>query len=101
MLANAPQEHINLLASYGNHIGLAFQVVDDILDEESTTETLGKNAGSDREKGKATFPAICGIKQSKLYAQELIEKAHSDIAFLGEKKTILSKLADYIRLRVS
>ena len=101
LLANAPSETLEKLTSYGNHIGLAFQVVDDILDEESTTETLGKDVGSDRKKGKATFPAVCGIEDSKKYAKELIEKAHADIVFLEEKGTILYQLADYIRLRVS
>ena len=101
MLANASSDYIEKISSYGNHIGLAFQVVDDILDEESTTETLGKDARSDRERGKATFPAICGIDESKKYAKELIDKAHDDIRFLGEKGAMLSLLADYIRERVS
>lgn len=101
MLAMASDETIEKLTSYGNKIGLAFQVVDDILDEISTTETLGKDVGSDCEKGKATFPAICGIEKSKLYAKELICKAQGDIAFLGEKGKILNDLAEYIRVRVS
>ena len=101
MLANAPTDDIKKLSSYGNHIGLAFQVVDDILDEESTTETLGKDVGSDRAKGKATFPAVYGIEESKKYATELIDKAHADIGFLGKKGKILYELADYIRVRVS
>lgn len=101
LLANASPDDIKKLSSYGNHIGLAFQVVDDILDEESTTETLGKDAGSDRAKGKATFPAVYGIEESKKYAKELIDKAHADIGFLGNKGKILYELADYIRVRVS
>ncbi len=101
LLANASSETLAKLTSYGNHIGLAFQVVDDVLDEESTTETLGKDVGSDRKKGKATFPAVCGIDESKHYAKELIQKAHADIAFLNEKGTILYQLAEYIRIRVS
>lgn len=100
-LANASSDQIEKLTSYGNNIGLAFQVVDDILDEVSTTETLGKDVGSDREKGKATFPSICGLESSKLYALELVKNAHKDIAFLGEKGNILNQLADYIRVRVS
>lgn len=101
MLANAASDYTEKISSYGNHIGLAFQVIDDILDEESTTETLGKDARSDRERGKATFPSICGIDESKKYAKELIEQAHEDIRFLGNKGTMLSLLADYIRERVS
>jgi geranylgeranyl diphosphate synthase, type II len=101
MLANAPAQALEKLSTYGNLIGLAFQVVDDILDEESTTETLGKDAGSDREKGKATFPAVIGMQQSKQYADDLIRKAIESIAFLDEKGTILRELAQYIRDRIS
>jgi len=61
LLAGASGDSLEKLTSYGNNIGLAFQVVDDILDEESTTEQLGKDAGSDREKGKATYPSIIGM----------------------------------------
>lgn len=100
MLANAPAATLKRLSSYGAHVGLAFQVVDDILDEESTTEQLGKDAGSDREKGKATFPAICGMEESKRYAKMLIRKAVNDITFLGEKGKMLRELAEYIRVRI-
>ena len=101
LLANAPSDALDKLTSYGNHVGLAFQVVDDILDEESTTEQLGKDAGSDREKGKATFPAICGMEESRDYARRLIDRAWDDIAFLGEKGQILHDLAEYIITRIS
>ncbi len=101
LLAGADASTQKKLASYGNNIGLLFQVIDDILDEESTTEVLGKDAGSDREKGKATFPSVYGIKESKKYADTLLEKALKDIAFLGDKAAILSDLAEFIRVRVS
>jgi geranylgeranyl diphosphate synthase type II len=101
LLANAPVQTIEKLSSYGSNVGLAFQVIDDILDEESTTETLGKNAGSDRDKGKATFPAVVGMEESKRCARELIENAWKDIEFLGDKGTILKELAEYIRVRIS
>ncbi|MFP4163310.1 MAG: polyprenyl synthetase family protein [Chitinispirillaceae bacterium] len=101
LLADASPKALQKLTSYGNSVGLAFQVIDDILDEESTTETLGKDAGSDRAKGKATFPAVVGMTESKKYAQELIENAWSEIEFLGEKGKILKILAEYIRVRIS
>ena len=101
MLADSSADTINKLSSFGNHIGLAFQVVDDILDEESTTETLGKDVGSDRAKGKATFPVVHGLENSKKYAKELIDRAHEDIKFLGNKGKNLYELSDYIRIRVS
>jgi geranylgeranyl diphosphate synthase type II len=100
MLADARAASIEKLSSYGNNIGLAFQVVDDILDEEGTTEQLGKDAGSDREKGKATYPAVIGIDASKRYAKELIESACADVAFLGEKSRILRDIAEFIRVRI-
>ncbi|HLV30190.1 MAG TPA: farnesyl diphosphate synthase [Chitinispirillaceae bacterium] len=101
MLANASEPDLQKFTSFGNKIGLAFQVVDDILDEESTTEQLGKDAGSDRERGKATFPAVVGIEESKRYARKLIDGAWNDIAFLNEKGKILHDLAEYIITRIS
>ncbi|MBN1981078.1 MAG: polyprenyl synthetase family protein, partial [Chitinivibrionales bacterium] len=100
MLAHASMETVERLSSYGNHVGLAFQVIDDILDEESSVEVMGKMAGSDRKKGKATFPSVVGMDESKRYAKELIERAHADIAFLADKGAILRELADYIRTRM-
>jgi geranylgeranyl diphosphate synthase, type II len=100
MLANAPGECLEKLSLYGTNIGLAFQVVDDILDEEGTTEQLGKDAGSDKERGKATFPSVVGIAESKRYAEELIRKAWDNLAFLGEKGRLLHDLAEYIRVRM-
>ncbi|MCX7727549.1 MAG: polyprenyl synthetase family protein [Chitinispirillaceae bacterium] len=100
ILANASSDILEKLTSFGSYIGLAFQVVDDILDEESTTEQLGKDAGSDREKGKATFPAICGMEESKRYAKYLFNKACEEIKFLGEKGNTLYQLADFIVTRI-
>jgi geranylgeranyl diphosphate synthase type II len=101
MLANAPQDTIGALSAYGDGVGLAFQVVDDILDEEGTTEQIGKDAGSDREKGKVTFPSVVGMAESKKYAKELIDKAKKEIAGLGDKAAMLGELAEFIRVRIS
>lgn len=101
ILADASSTTLDALSSYGMRIGLAFQVVDDILDEEGTTEQLGKDAGSDRERGKATFPAVSGMEESKQYARRLVEAATDDIAFLGDKGAVLTALAEYIRTRIS
>ena len=89
------------LSAYADYVGLAFQVVDDILDEEGTTEQLGKDAGSDREKGKVTFPSVCGMAESKRYAQDLIQKACNEIQYLDDKADVLSQLASYFRTRIS
>lgn len=101
LLANAPREHVNHLARYGNLIGLAFQVVDDILDEEGTTSQLGKDAGSDRERGKATFPAVCGLEESKKYAKQLINDACAELDFLGDRGEMLKAIALFIETRLS
>ena len=101
MLAGASDEAMKKLTSYGNNVGLAFQVVDDILDEESTTEQLGKEAGKDRERGKATYPSVCGLEESKRYARELTNLAWNDISFLGSKGKILHDMAEYIITRIS
>lgn len=101
MLANASQDVLEKLTSFGKRVGLAFQVADDILDEESTTEQLGKDAGSDRENGKATYPSVCGLEQSKKIAQQLIDQACSDIEFLGERGELLNDLARYVINRIS
>ena len=101
LLTNASEPALAALTAYGNYVGLAFQVVDDILDEESTTEQLGKDAGSDRENGKATFPFVCGMQQSKQYAEELVANACRELGIFGSKAATLSALAQFIRTRVS
>lgn len=101
LLADASEATLQKLTSYGNNIGLAFQVVDDVLDEECTTEQLGKDAGSDREKGKATYPALCGMAESKKIARDLIEQAWNDIKFLDTKGAILHELAEYVITRIN
>jgi geranylgeranyl diphosphate synthase type II len=100
LLANADRDTVERLSDYGTRIGLAFQVVDDILDEEGTTDQLGKDAGSDRNRGKATFPAVIGIEQSKQYAATLISEACESVRPFGSNAAMLIKLADFIRTRI-
>ena len=101
LLADASAKELDNLSAYGDYVGLAFQVVDDILDEEGTTEQLGKDAGSDKERGKVTFPSVCGMAESKRYAQELIGKACAQIEYLGNRAVILKALAEFFRTRIS
>jgi geranylgeranyl diphosphate synthase type II len=101
LFAEASEREMENLSAYGDYVGLAFQVVDDILDEEGTTEQLGKDAGSDKERGKVTFPSVCGIAESKRYAQDLIHKACAQIDFLGDRAIILKSLAEFFRTRIS
>jgi geranylgeranyl diphosphate synthase, type II len=99
-LAGADDDVINGFGAFGNKIGLAFQIVDDILDLEQTTEALGKDAGSDLAKGKATYPAVVGIVASKNEARQLVEDAKSELRKLSIQSGILEMIADYIITRV-
>ncbi|MBF0431815.1 MAG: polyprenyl synthetase family protein [Fibrobacteria bacterium] len=101
LLADADDETIAILSAYGQKIGLAFQVVDDILDLEQTTEELGKDAGSDELKNKATYPAVLGMQKSKDCAQELKAQAIQKLEPLSGDTTILKELADFIVNRVN
>lgn len=82
---------IDALGRYGSHVGLAFQIADDVLNETGTAEQLGKAAGSDRERGKATYPALIGLDASRRKALDLadagiacLEKMPGDVDFLRD-----------------
>lgn len=100
-LAGASEKEIGALLIYGRNIGLAFQVVDDILDIESTTEELGKNVGSDIEKGKATYPALIGIEKSREKAQELYSNSIKALESLSIDSENLKSIAEFIITRVN
>ncbi len=94
--AGADKKQIKSLIEYGNRIGLAFQIVDDLLNVTATTEQLGKSAGSDAEQGKATYPGFFGIDQTKQKAQEAVEEAKKALVDFGPDAEPLRDLADYI-----
>jgi geranylgeranyl diphosphate synthase, type II len=75
IIGGADDQLVAQIRAYGEHIGLAFQVADDILNETSTAEELGKSAGSDREREKATYPALFGLEESKRMASDLSRMA--------------------------
>ena len=100
MLAGADEKSIAAIRSYGRSIGLAFQIVDDILDIVSTTEELGKDAGSDIEKGKATYPSIVGLEKSRERAKELYEESIRALDALPYDTQILRAIAAFIITRV-
>jgi geranylgeranyl diphosphate synthase type II len=85
----------------GQRLGLAFQVVDDILDVEGSLEALGKTAGSDARKQKATYPALHGLETSRREARRLIEEAKSRLAVFGDRATPIRALADFVVERKS
>jgi geranylgeranyl diphosphate synthase type II len=86
---------------FGENIGWAFQVVDDILDVEESSEALGKTAGKDQHQKKATYPALFGLDRSRQFAAELVDKALSELAPYGEKAAALRQLAEFLIARRS
>ena len=100
MLAGADDKSIEAIRNYGRSIGLAFQIVDDILDIVSTTEELGKDAGSDIEKGKATYPSIVGLENSRTKAKELYNESLKALDSLKCDTSILRSIAAFIITRV-
>ena len=95
-VAGATEKQLATLKKYGECIGLAFQITDDILDVEGTTAELGKPAKSDIENKKATYPAILGIEKSKKLAKELINSAYSTLAEFNASADPLREIARYI-----
>ncbi|HWQ69691.1 MAG TPA: farnesyl diphosphate synthase [Patescibacteria group bacterium] len=99
ILASAGPEQMEALTRYGERIGLAFQVVDDILDLEGSLEALGKQAGSDLRKKKATFPALLGIEESRRWAHRLVSEAKQSLVIFGERGVALGAIADFVVMR--
>ena len=87
------------LEAYAHRVGLAFQVVDDVLDAEASTATLGKTAGKDSKQGKPTYVSAMGAARARAFAEELREGAHAALGPLGERARRLRQLADFIVLR--
>jgi geranylgeranyl diphosphate synthase, type II len=87
------------LSRFGEAIGWAFQVVDDLLDVEESSTALGKTAGKDQAQKKATYPALFGIEKSRAFAQDLAARAHRELDCYGDRATRLRQLADYLVLR--
>jgi geranylgeranyl diphosphate synthase type II len=94
--AGADAHQIHRLSSYGEHCGLAFQIVDDILDVEQSSEELGKTAGKDARQQKITFPAVYGLAESKRMAEQQRLMAHEALEPFGDRGQRLRDLADMI-----
>ena len=92
-------EQVEALARYGRAIGLAFQIADDILDIEGSTEVLGKTAGSDVVRGKVTYPAAAGLEGSREAARTLVNQALAALEGFDGKANLLRALASYIIAR--
>ncbi|PSN15966.1 farnesyl-diphosphate synthase, partial [filamentous cyanobacterium CCP5] len=99
ILAGAATDLVDRLARYAQAIGLAFQIVDDILDVTATSEELGKSAGKDLRAQKATYPSLWGLEESRQRAHELVESAKAELEGFGALSLPLRTIADYIVIR--
>ncbi len=96
MSANCNSAQLYSLSDFGYHVGLAFQVIDDILDVTQTSEKLGKTAGKDAQAQKATYPAIVGLKRSESIAQRLTQRAFAALKSFDGHAAALDALAHYL-----
>ena len=96
IIGGASEEEIKVCESYAEKIGLAFQIVDDILDVTSTTEVLGKSAGKDEKSNKATYVRFMGVENARKEAEKLIADAKELVSRFGDRSWPLVQLSDYI-----
>ncbi len=99
LLAGTTPKKLNALSRYGRSAGLAFQIVDDILNEIGDSKTLGKKSGSDKARGKMTYPAVMGLERSKREVERLTQDAISALKPLGAKAHYLEALARFMAER--
>jgi geranylgeranyl diphosphate synthase type II len=99
--AGADDDRLQALSCFGEHIGLAFQIVDDVLDVEQPSEALGKTAGKDARQGKITFPAVYGLERSRQMAEQERLAARLALQSFDERGERLRQLADFIVRRTA
>jgi geranylgeranyl diphosphate synthase type II len=101
VVGGGDEDEVSELRKFGDEIGLAFQIVDDLLDVVGTTETLGKSAGKDAKAGKATYPAVHGMEEARRRARELRERALPRLERFGDGGKPLAILAERVVSRSS
>jgi len=99
MSANCNERELAALTSFGYNVGLAFQVIDDILDVTQTTEKLGKTAGKDVKSVKATYPRLLGLQRSRKIAEDLTGKAFAALKVFDKRAAALRGLAEFLLRR--
>jgi len=99
LAGGASDEDVERLRRFGEAIGWAFQVVDDILDVEESSAALGKTAGKDQSQKKATYPALFGIEKSRAFARELAARADRELTCYGKRAERLRAIAEYLVVR--
>ena len=96
LLGGASGKQLAAVTRYGEAVGLAFQIADDILDIEGTTEEIGKDSGSDQARGKATYPAVIGVAAAKEAAHGMMDEALRSLKIFGTEADPLREIARYI-----
>jgi geranylgeranyl diphosphate synthase type II len=99
IVAGATREQLSALKTYGQNLGLAFQITDDLLDVSGTQADVGKRIAKDADRGKATYPQLLGIEESRVRAAELVEEACAAVAIFGDAAQPLVELATFVRDR--
>jgi geranylgeranyl diphosphate synthase type II len=99
LVGGGNRQEVTLLTNFGEKFGLAFQITDDILDVEGDSLEMGKAAGADAKRQKATYPALLGPEKAKTWAQKIVDAAVADIEPLGERAAPLRELARYLLVR--
>lgn len=94
--AGAGEDEFHALSQYGGHVGLAFQIIDDVLDVEASSEALGKTAGKDEAQRKITFPAVYGLERSRQMAEEERLAARAALRMFDDRADRLRQIADFI-----
>ena len=94
--ADATERELAALSEYGEHVGLAFQIIDDVLDVEESSESLGKTAGKDEAQQKITFPAVYGLERSREMAEEERLASHVALRIFDDRAERLRQIADFI-----
>lgn len=98
-LTGAGDEVLQRLSRYARNVGLAFQIIDDVLDITATQEELGKTAGKDLRAQKVTYPSLWGIEASRCQAKQLVDEAKAELATFGERAIPLMAIADFVTAR--
>jgi geranylgeranyl diphosphate synthase type II len=99
MSANCTDQQLKALSDFGYNVGLAFQIIDDILDVTQTSEQLGKTAGKDTAAQKATYPSLIGLEKSRKIAKQLTDRAFSSLKVFKGRAVALEALAEYLLKR--
>lgn len=101
LYGGAEDDDLNRVTAYGEKVGLAFQIADDLLDELRSTEELGKTAGKDKQQHKATYPALFGVEESRRKAGQLVQEACDALQPYGDRGARLREIASYLIERTS